>query len=304
MSRALIAVYTAGILINAVSPLLLRLALAREHQPLGIARWIRYALLFDTLFDTFNGFLPLGYALSSYWYYFITHQGVLCLRAKSAGMPCEFVKLYAVLKESSECAFGGRTPFTMFIKMKSRAVPLIIGPKKVLTAFRLRHWVAAKQGRVLGSARKVVRRFQHQRGKEHVQAAFHLLRRNGVRVLEAEGESKQLSGERNPTAIIPDSNDGLVQLTKHSSWHRLQKRESELRACVAAHLQKTRGLRHFYIPVPFWALWLLIVPAVVCCVFVWVRVATAGQCDNGDAIFGDAPCIVQTFVSPVSQIQL
>ena len=57
-----------------------------------------------------------------------------------------------------------------------------------------------------------------------------------------------------------------------------------------------------YIPVPFWALALLVVPAVVCCMFVWVRVATAGQCVKGDVVFGDAPCIVQTFVSPISSV--
>ena len=300
MSRSLIVVYTAGILINALTPLLLRLALAREHQPLGIARVIRYALLFDTLFDTFNGFLPLGYLLSSYFYYFLSPQDVLCSSARNVGVKCKRLRRFVLVKEASECAFGGRTPFAMFVKIKSRVVPLILGPKKVLTAFRLRHWIAAERGRVLGVARKVVKRFQHQHGQEHVQAAFHLLRRNGV--LKAAGESKQRSNQRNPTSIMPDSKDGgLTRLTKHiSSWHQLQKRESELRERVADHLQKERSLRHLYVPVPLWALVLLIVPAVVCCVFVWVRIATAGQCDKGDVVFGDAPCIVQTFVSPVS----
>ena len=297
MSRALIVVYTAGILINALSPLFLRLAMARIHQPLGIARCIRYALLFDTLFDTFNGFLPLGYVLSSFFYYYLSPRTALCLRAKSVGMTCSLLRNTALMKEASECAFGGRTTFAIFIKIKSRVVPLILGPKKVLTAFRLRHWVAAERGRVLGVARKVVRRFQHQSktAKEHLQTAFHLLRLNGV--LEAVGESKQLSDRRNPTAITP-----RLHLTKHSSWGRLKKRESEVRERIATHLQKARGLRHLYIPVPFWALALLVVPAVVCCVFVWVRVATAGQCDKGDVVFGDAPCIVQTFVSPVSSV--
>ena len=294
-------VYTAGILINALTPLFLRLALAREHQPVvWIARKIRYALLFDTLFDTFNGFLPLGYVLSSFFYYFFSHRNVLCLSAKSVGIACSTLRNTAIMKEASECAFGGRTTFAIFIKIKSRVVPLVLGPRKVLTAFRLRHWVAAERGRVLGVARKVVKRFQHQHGQEDMQAAFHLLRRNGV--LEAAGESKQRSNQRNPTSIMPDSKDGgLTRLTKHiSSWHQLQKRESELRERVADHLQKERSLRHLYVPVPLWALVLLIVPAVVCCVFVWVRVATAGQCDKGDVVFGDAPCIVQTFVSPVS----
>ena len=294
MSRSLIVVYTAAILINALTPLFLRLALAREHQPVGIARCIRYALLFDTLFDTFNGFLPLGYLVSSFFYYFFSHRKYHCLRANSVGITCSLFRNTALMKEASECAFGGRTPFAMFVKIKSRVVPLVLGPRKVLTAFRLRHWVAAERGRVLGVARKVVRRFQHQRkvAKEDMQAAFHLLRRNGV--LEAVGESKQRSDQRNLTAITP----------RHSSWGRLSasvsKRESELRERAATHLQKVRGLRHLYIPVPLWALVLLIVPAVVCCVFVWVRIATAGQCDKGDVVFGDAPCIVQTFVSPVS----
>ena len=55
MSRPFLVVYTGGIFVNALSPLVLHLILARQHHPTSIARWIRKAVLFDAFCDTIYG---------------------------------------------------------------------------------------------------------------------------------------------------------------------------------------------------------------------------------------------------------
>ena len=279
-SRTLLVVYTGMICINALSPLLLHCILARQHTPTGIARWVRKALLFDVFFDTLHGFLPLGYLAHRIPSYYVINPAGLCLHATRVGITCDLLRNSAGLQSLSECAFGGRTPWVTFIKLKSRVLPLISGARKVLTAYKLRYWVAAQRERVLGVARKVVTRFKRQSGQDDVRAAFLMLRQSGAHEVASD-----LTQSRAPT------------LARKS----FLSREREVRKRTITHLQRARSLRHFYLPVPRWALAAFVVPAVICCLFVWVRIVTAGRCDRSDEVGVDAACVVPTFVSQSSR---
>ena len=283
-SRTLLVVYTGMICINALSPLLLHCILARQHTPRGIARWVRKSLLFDVFFDTMHGFLPLGYLAYKSLYLLVTHRAEVCLHATRVGISCHLLQNSAGLQGFAKCAFGGRTPWVTFIKLKSRVLPLILGARKVLSAYKLRYWVAAQRERILSVARKAVTRFERQSGQDNMRGGFLMLRQNGVH--EAASELKQSSGPA---------------LKRRSTLDRFQSQEYEVRKRAITQLQRARSLRHFYLPVPRWALVAFVVPAVVCCLFVWVRIVTAGRCDRSDEVGVEAPCVVPTFVSQTSR---
>ena len=281
MNRTLLVVYTGMLCINALSPLLLHCILARQHTPTGIARWVRNALLFDVFFDTMHGYLPLGYLAYKILADYVINPTDLCLHATRVGITCRLLRNSAGLQSLSECALGGRTPWVTFIKLKSRVLPLIFGARKVLTAYKLRYWVAAQRERVLSAARKVVTRFKRQSGQDDVRAAFLMLRQNGVQ----EVASDNLTQSRVPT------------LARKSFLIR----ERDMRKKTIKQLQRARSLRHFYVPVPRWALVAFVVPAMVCCLFVWVRIVAAGRCDRSEEVGVETPCVVPTFVSQRSR---
>ena len=274
MSRSLIAVYTTGIFINALTPMLLGFMLAREHTPKGMARRVRGALLADAFFDSLFGALPIVYLIALFAHYFYIQSDMVCRQATHlGGVSCGKLKTYLLMQEASECALGGRSSWAIFIKFKSRIFPLIMGPRRILTAYSLRHWVAARRRRILTVAHTVVARFQHQIGQESMRDAFDMLRQNG--------------------AVIPD--ESKVRMDSLARSLHVARKNNVTRRAIS-HLKRRRGLRYFYVPVPFWALIILVVPAVVCCVFIWVRLASVGRCDAADVVGGEAPCMVQTLV--------
>ena len=138
MSKRFLVTYTSAICINALAPLLLHIILARQQTPTSIARWIRVAVLFDAFSDTVYGFLPLGYLINSFLYYYVAQREVLCPQAKSLGITCSLFRNSAIFHEASECVFGGRTPWAIFIKIKSRVLPLLVCPDQVLDGFEVR----------------------------------------------------------------------------------------------------------------------------------------------------------------------
>ena len=138
MSKRFLAMYTSAICINALAPLLLHTILARQQNPTSIAHWIQRAVLFNAFSDIVYGFLPLGYFLTSLVYYYVDQREVLCPRAKSMGVTCQLLRNSAIIRDATECVFGGRTPWAIFIKLKSRVMPLIICPDQVLDAFEVK----------------------------------------------------------------------------------------------------------------------------------------------------------------------
>ena len=66
--------------------------------------------------------MPLGYLIFSVLHYYHNQKELLCPRAKSVGAACDLLRNSAILQEASECAFGGRSPWAMFIKLKSRVL--------------------------------------------------------------------------------------------------------------------------------------------------------------------------------------
>ena len=152
---------------------------------------------------------------------------------------------------------------------------------------QLRHWVAAERGRVLDVARKVIARFQHERKQEdkaEVRKAFQLLLRNGT------DRRPTLLGDSKASAKTPDKASANPRKKSRVSRRRRSSRER-----ATAYLHRSRSLRSFYVPVPRWALAMLVVPALACCVYIWSRIAAAGRCDKSEVV-GGAPCIVPTFV--------
>ena len=66
--------------------------------------------------------MPLGYLMFSVLYYYVNQKELLCPKAKSVGAACDLLRNAAILQEASECAFGGRSAWAMFIKLKSRVL--------------------------------------------------------------------------------------------------------------------------------------------------------------------------------------
>ena len=279
VSRTLLVVYTGGILANALTPLLLHVMLVRQTQPTGIARWVRKALLFDAFFDSVYGALPIISLLLSFVYFYTSDESGVCRRAETMGISCGNARQYVLMEAASACAFGGRTPWATFIKLKSRIIPLILGPRRIVTAFKVQHWVAAKRDYILNAARNVVvAHFQHRKGLDQMREAFQLLRQNG----DVSDELKTHNEQR---------------IKRSDTWKRLKIQEQQMRDRVTKHLTRARSLRNFYVPVPRCALVVLTVTVAACCLYLLLRITTAGRCDKIGVDGGEAPCIVQTFVS-------
>ena len=239
---------------------------------------------YDALSDAIFSFLPLGYATYGYVYYYFLQPDALRAPAERVGVDPSQLVLYALLTESSEMALGGRTPFAMMVKLKSRVLTLFTGPRKVLTAFEIRYWAEAERAKVLGVARTVVARLRVQKDIDSIRAAFHIMLRQSKGA--AVGESKQSSDK-----------DTDKETRQPRSWSRLASKYSSVSENAARHLQRARSLSSLYKPVPLWAHVLFILPATVCCIFILARIASVGQCDKRDLDSSEAAaCLVPTFV--------
>lgn len=161
-------------------------------------------------------------------------------------------------------------------------------PFKVLTAFRLRQWVAAERGRVLRVAKAAVDRLQHHNRLQKMHDAFHVLR----------GESDRRLDLRS-CSIMVDRSNAVLQRGFTTTDRTKQDGESPLHKVlkgVKQRLTDARSLRNTYLPVPLWALALFVVPAMVLCVFVWVKLALSGRCDTSSMASEEAPCYMPAFV--------
>jgi hypothetical protein len=165
-------------------------------------------------------------------------------------------------------------------------------PFKVLTTFKLRQWVAVERGRVLHVAKAVVGRMQHHNRLQKLHDAFHVLR----------GELDRRLDTRGCSIIMGRPNAVLRLSTTTSATPRAGRGASPLHNVLKGAKQRlanARSLRSMYLPVPFWALALFVVPAVVLCVFVWVKLALSGRCDASSMSANEAPCFMPAFVRTV-----
>ena len=165
--------------------------------------------------------------------------------------------------------------------LTTAVVDLLLAP---LPTHQLRYWVAAERGRVLDVARKVIARFQHERKQEEiaeVRNAFQLLLRNCT--------------DRRPTLLGDSKASAKTRAKAPAKHHKYSRRRTSHRDRATTYLHRARSLRSFYVPVPRWALAILVVQALACCMFIWSQIWSAGRCDKSEMV-GGAPCIVPTFV--------
>ena len=136
----------------------------------------------------------------------------------------------------------------------------------------MRYWSAGEQERLQNIARATLIRFQpdcHE--DDDLRHAFNILREHG----KPHPPRRRIHGQ-------------------HGT-----KRDMSLTSRIRKHIRKGRRLGSFYVPVSPVALALLVVPSIVLCLFVWLRLAlVAGRCGPpGANDGGNAPCMVPSYVS-------
>ena len=169
VDRMLLLVYSITLLLNCCSPLLIiyiqKTHVQKRRKHCGLM--LRRLMLFDAFIDTLYAAFPIASLLIRYFELYPDPNDddnpgdnelmrAACLVVDIMGVGCGTTKKYLLLNAARQTFFGGNSLWVVFVKVKSRMLPLVLAPWRIVSAFKLGFGIRRRSIRTSTGARRSI----------------------------------------------------------------------------------------------------------------------------------------------------